>query len=141
MTGVRAAVLRRPDLVGLPLCGALTAAYDAWLVQALGECGPGIALVAVGGLGRGESAPYSDLDLVLVHEAKRPAGGPDVRAIADRVWYPIWDAKVALDHSVRTIEEAVRVSDEDLKALLGMLDLRHIAGVESVSTALRDRIR
>jgi [protein-PII] uridylyltransferase len=141
LTGVRAAVLRRPDLVGLALCAALSAAYDTWLVQALGECGPGIALVAVGGLGRGESAPYSDLDLVLVHETQRGGAGPDVPSIADRVWYPIWDAKIALDHSVRTIDEAVRVADADLKAMLGMLDLRHIAGDEAVSAQLRDRIR
>lgn len=140
LTEVRAAVLRRPDLVGLALCDALGAAYDAWLVRALGDCGPGIALVAVGGLGRGESAPYSDLDLVLVHEG-RGAAGPDVGAIADRVWYPIWDAKIALDHSVRTIDEAVRVGEEDLKAMLGMLDLRHVAGDQTLSAQLRDRIR
>ena len=137
---VRAAVLRRPGLVGLPLCAALGEAYDSWLVQALGDCGPGIALVAVGGLGRGESAPYSDLDLVLVHAGKG-AAGPDLSGIADRVWYPIWDAKVALDHSVRTVDETVRVAQDDLKAMLGLLDLRHIAGDASLSAQLRDRIR
>ena len=141
LTGVRAAVLRRPDLVGLELCTALTEAYDGWLRQALGDCGPGVALVAVGGLGRGEQAPYSDLDLVLVHDGRAAAGREDIRDIADRVWYPIWDAKVALDHSVRTIDEAVRVADEDLKAMLGLLDVRHVAGDAEVTAQLRERIR
>jgi [protein-PII] uridylyltransferase len=140
LTGVRAAVLRRPDLAGIALCTALSDAYDGWLAEALGDCGPGVALVAVGGLGRAEPAPYADLDLVLLHGGGR-GGVHDVRDIADRVWYPIWDAKVALDHSVRTVDEAVDVAEGDLKAMLGMLDLRHVAGDRTMSDQLRERIR
>jgi len=75
---------------------------------------PGIALVAVGGLGRREPAPYSDLDLLLVHSGR----SSDVAEVADRIWYPIWDTGIGLDHSVRTVEQAVAVAKEDLKAAL-----------------------
>ena len=95
-----------------------------------------MALVAVGGLGRREQAPYSDLDLVLVH--RRAANG--VQPIADAIWYPIWDSGLRLDHSVRTVDEALGVAKEDLKAMLGMLDMRHIAGDAALSGDLRERV-
>ena len=82
-----------------------------------------MALVAVGSLGRGEVAAGSDLDLVLLHDGRR-----DVAAVADAVWYPVWDSGVGLDHAVRTVEEAVAVARTDLKAALGLLDARHVAG-------------
>ena len=94
---------------------------------------PGVALVAVGGLGRREPAPYSDLDLVLLHEGKVP----DLAELADSIWYPIWDSKVKLDHSVRTPDQAVTVAKDDLKALLGLLDVRHIAGDAGMTGRLR----
>jgi [protein-PII] uridylyltransferase len=81
-------------------------------------------------------APYSDLDLLLLHEGK-VAG---LTEIADRLWYPIWDSGVALDHSVRTPDEAVAVADSDIKAVAGMLDLRHIAGDEAITTGVRERV-
>jgi [protein-PII] uridylyltransferase len=96
----------------------------------------GIALVAVGGLGRRELAPYSDLDLVLLHSGK--AGS--VRALADSLWYPIWDSGLGLDHAVRTPDEAVAVAKNDLKALLGLLDIRHVAGDAGLSSQVRERI-
>ena len=92
--------------------------------------------MAVGGLGRREPAPGSDLDLVLVHD-----GRTDVAALADALWYPLWDSGVGLDHSVRTVVEAVAVAGEDLKAALGLLDARHVAGDASVSGALRTATR
>ncbi len=92
----------------------------------------GIALVAVGSLGRREPPPHGDLDLVLVHD-----GRPEIAALADALWYPVWDAKLRLDHSVRTIAEAVAVAGDDVKAGLGLLDARHVAGDPEVTAALR----
>ena len=83
----------------------------------------GLALVAVGSLGRGDLAPGSDLDLLLVH-----AGWPDVTAVADRLWYPIWDDPMPLDHSVRTLAQVNQAADSDLRVALGLLDARFIAG-------------
>ncbi len=92
----------------------------------------GVALVAVGSLGRREPPPHGDLDLVLVHE-----GRPEIAALADAVWYPIWDAGLRLDHSVRTVAEAVGVASTDVKAGLGLLDARFVAGDAGLAAALR----
>ncbi|SDO63244.1 [protein-PII] uridylyltransferase [Geodermatophilus sp. DSM 45219] len=92
----------------------------------------GVALVAVGSLGRREPPPHGDLDLVLVHE-----GRPEIAALADAVWYPIWDAGLRLDHSVRTLAEAVGVASTDVKAGLGLLDVRFVAGDAGLAAALR----
>ncbi len=135
----RAALLARTDLVGTALREALGELYDRWLSELLGDPGPGAALVAVGSLGRRETSPGSDVDLVLVHDGSRPAA--DLSALADRVWYPVWDAGVGLDHSVRTVEEAVGVAGEDLKAALGLLDARHLAGDEDLTRSVLARTR
>ena len=126
-------------------------ALDAWLAGLVAEAvggtppqkqrrgGPpprtgtdGLALVAVGSLGRRELPPNGDVDLVLVHE-----GRPEVAAIADALWYPIWDAGVRLDHSVRSIPEAVTVASTDAKAGFGLLDVRLIAGDADLAARLR----
>lgn len=132
----RAALLADVGRTGPALRTALAALYDGWLAGLLGDPGPGIALVAVGGLGRCEMAPGSDLDLVLVH-----AGVDRMAAVADALWYPIWDTGVGLDHSVRTVAEALAVAADDLKAALGLLDARHIAGDAGLSAELLTRTR
>jgi [protein-PII] uridylyltransferase len=124
----------RPGLVGAALRDALADAYDQWLAAALPERS-GVALVAVGGLGRREMAPCSDLDLMLLYTP----GTEDVAATADALWYPVWDSRIGLDHSVRTPGQAVAVAAEDLKAMLSLLDLRHVAGDAGLSGELRER--
>ena len=96
-----------------------------------GVAADGVALVAVGGLGRRQCAPYGDLDLVLLH-----AGVPGMDELAGAVWYPIWDARLGLDHSVRTIPEALSVAHDDVKVALGLLDARHVAGDRELSARL-----
>jgi [protein-PII] uridylyltransferase len=81
-------------------------------------------------------APYSDLDLVLLHDGKR-----DVAELADSLWYPLWDARVELDHSVRTVGQAVQVAATDLRAALGLLDARLIAGDDALFTAMDTAVR
>lgn len=83
---------------------ALVDLHDFWLSSRAASIGIDhkVALVAVGALGRRELAPYSDLDLVLLHD-----GRADIDRLADQLWYPLWDAGVGLDHSVRTPGQAV----------------------------------
>jgi len=124
-------------LGGLAFAAAYSDAVDIWMAELLGDPA-GVALLAVGAYGRRELCPASDLDLVLVHDGKR---GRDLRALADAIWYPIWDSGIALDHSVRTSKEARAVADRDLKAALGLLDGRLVAGDAVLAEPLLARIR
>ncbi len=123
----RAALIARSEPYGPERRKQLSGAADRWLGRLLNTATGGdesqVALVAVGGYGRGELVVGSDLDVLLLHSKKR-----DMAGVADAIWYPIWDAGVKLDHSVRTLEHARTMAGEDLKVLLGLLDLRHIAG-------------
>ncbi len=92
----------------------------------------GVALVAVGGYGRAELAPYSDLDVVLVHDDDVELGD-----LGERLWYPIWDSGARLDHSVRSFAQMAEVAETDLKVASGMLDIRHLAGDPNVTLRLR----
>ncbi|MEV2240006.1 [protein-PII] uridylyltransferase [Micromonospora sp. NPDC049891] len=124
------------EVVGVPAGIGATArraradAYDAWLARLL-PARPGVALLAVGGLGRRQCAPYGDLDLVLVH-----AGVPGIDELAAALWYPIWDAGLRLDHSVRTVAEALSVAQDDVKVALGLLDARLVAGDQDLADTL-----
>ena len=131
----RQELIERSDLHGEAFCSALAAAADDWLTRLLHEATAGdtngVALVAVGGYGRSSLCPYSDLDVVLVHDRRRDVGG-----VADAVWYPVWDEGVRLDHSVRRPDEVLAVARDDLRAQLGLLDGRLVAGDRSVSEPL-----
>jgi [protein-PII] uridylyltransferase len=107
------------------------AALDTWLRTIFPSHLPGVSLLAVGGLGRRDCAPLSDLDLVLLHN-----GTAGIDRIASALWYPIWDARLGLDHSVRTLPEALSVSHDDVKVALGLLDARHVAGDQALSAEL-----
>ncbi|MFC9117522.1 [protein-PII] uridylyltransferase [Streptomyces sp. NPDC057092] len=125
---------------GPPRRSALAGLTDEWLAGLFAAGAPGargISLVAVGGYGRAELSPRSDLDLLLLHDGSAPQA---VSALADRLWYPVWDLGLALDHSVRTPAEARRTAGEDLKVQLGLLDARHVAGDLGLTTALRTTV-
>jgi [protein-PII] uridylyltransferase len=114
---------------------ALADERDAWLASLLPAV-DGVALVAVGSLGRRDCVERSDIDVVMVHNGLKNIGD-----IAERVWYPIWDAGLGLDHSVRTLAEAGRVGRDDVKAALGMLDGRYVAGDRALADAFVREMR
>ncbi|MFJ6129858.1 [protein-PII] uridylyltransferase [Streptomyces griseoviridis] len=125
---------------GPPRRSALSELTDEWLFglfTAGTEGLRGVSLVAVGGYGRGELSPRSDLDLLLLHDG---ADNAAVAALADRIWYPVWDLGLALDHSVRTPGEARRTAGDDLKVQLGLLDARHLAGDLGLTASLRTAV-
>lgn len=123
-------LLRDRSVAGPAFGRAYAALVDEWLTELLPDVA-GLALVAVGGYGRGELAPGSDLDVVLVHDKRT-----DATAIADQIWYPIWDAGFRLDHSVRTVKAALSLADTDLWVGLGLLDARWIAGGRDLAEEL-----
>lgn len=82
-----------------------------------------VALVGVGANGRQDLTLGSDFDLVLVHEKDYK-----IDQIAEKLWYPIWDLGIKLDHSVRTPSQVRNMASIDLAVVLGWLDARTIAG-------------
>jgi [protein-PII] uridylyltransferase len=94
-----------------------------------------VALVAVGGYGRRELLPGSDLDVLLLHTER-----PGISALADQIWYPIWDSGTRLDHAVRTPREGREVARSDLRTALGMLHARHVAGDPELTAGLRQGV-
>ncbi|KJK58784.1 [protein-PII] uridylyltransferase [Saccharothrix sp. ST-888] len=132
----RSRLLAEPGRHGAERRTALAALADDWLAELYEASGApsGTALVAVGGYGRGELSPRSDLDVLLLHQ------GTLDPALPERIWYPVWDGGAALDHSVRTVSEARTVAAEDLKAQLGLLDARHLAGDPELTAALRSAV-
>jgi [protein-PII] uridylyltransferase len=114
---------------------AYAAFVDAWFGDLLLD-GVGLAVIATGSYGRRELCPASDLDVVLLHEGRR-----DIKQVAERLWRPIWDAGIRLDHGVRTIGEALAVAEGDLKAALALLDARFVMGDQRLADAFTTRGR
>lgn len=121
---------------------AIRAVTEEWLAELFADAvgrRSGVALAAVGSLGRADSGPLSDLDLVLLHDG-RTTSAEQVAAMADRIWYPVWDAGLKLDHSVRTAGECRRVAADDLAAAMGLLDLSLIAGDRDLVAGIRSSV-
>lgn len=98
----------------------------------------GFALAATGSLARGESTPFSDLDLTLLHDPS--LGKEEVVRVAESIWYPLWDSPFRLDHSVRTPAATLATAEKDPTAFLALLDLAHIAGDEELTASTRSQI-
>lgn len=129
----RALLLADNSLTGAAWCRAHGDLVDVWLQELLARVADGaeLALVALGGYGRSELCPQSDIDVMLVHNGRR-----DIREIADRIWYPIWDEGLHLGHSVCTVREAVEVASDNLDTATALLSARHVAGDPDLSERL-----
>ncbi len=98
-----------------------------------------VALVAVGGYGRAELCPYSDLDLWFLVPNNIMASGR-AQALAEAVLYPLWDLKMEVGHAVRTVDEALQLSREDLTACTALLDTRFLDGDRALFDKLEREI-
>jgi [protein-PII] uridylyltransferase len=126
-------------LRGFDFCRAYTDAVDAWLAELFSAApADGLALVAVGGYGRRELCPGSDLDLILLHRGGRRDRG-DLTRRAEQIWYPIWDRGMKLGHAVRTVKEAVSLAGSDLNTATSQLDTRLLAGDPELADELLRR--
>jgi [protein-PII] uridylyltransferase len=116
-----------------------SALVDARLRELFAETRPpaGLALVALGGYGRRELAPASDVDLLVLHAN---TDAETVAHVVDRLLYPLWDTGLAVGHAVRTPDEAVAIAGERLDALTATLDGRLLAGDADVWAAARGSV-
>ncbi len=133
----RGLLLADNAVTGSRWCRAHAQLVDQWLAELLDQAAggklDGLALVAVGGYGRAEMCPQSDIDVYLVH------GRRQVAEVADRIWYPIWDEALHLGHSVCTVSEALRLAGDDLDTATALLSARHVAGDETLTVELAER--
>ncbi len=97
-----------------------------------------VALVAVGGYGRGELAPYSDLDLLFVHDPRARARATE---LTEYVLYMLWDLGLKVGHATRSVEECVKLARGDHTIETALLESRHLAGAEDLSAQLQERFR
>jgi len=105
--------------------------------SALGKTGKnskGLAIAAVGGYGRGELSPGSDLDIVILHQGQFSQSA--LSEFVNNLLYPLWDNK-SVDHSVRTRTETRDAAESDLKVALGLLDIRVVAGDADLVAAVQ----
>ncbi|MEZ5321195.1 MAG: [protein-PII] uridylyltransferase [Microthrixaceae bacterium] len=132
---VRADLLEDRGLRGRAFVERYTQRIDEWLVglfeEALGGVG-GVALVATGGHGRRELAPQSDLDLLLLH-----SGTLDLER-SERLWYPMWDARLKVGHSTRTVRETLSLAADDLATATALLSARHLVGDDRLTEHLAE---
>jgi len=85
----------------------------------------GLSLVAVGGYGREELSPYSDIDLLFLH---LPGNGKDLKGWIQALLHPLWDWGLTVGYTVQTPKDSWRAAQRDLDLLLSFLDARWVGG-------------
>ena len=108
------------------------------LFNSLGDLSKGLSIAAVGGFGRGELSPGSDLDLLILHKNKSDS---ELLEITNGLLYPLWDQGFKVDHSVRTLGQNRDTAEIDLRVAMGLLDIRLVAGdADLVAAAQSDAV-
>ncbi|MHA1565154.1 MAG: [protein-PII] uridylyltransferase [Alphaproteobacteria bacterium] len=95
-----------------------------------------LAAVAVGGYGRGEMAPFSDIDLLFVLPYKRT---PRSEQIVEYVLYMLWDLGLKVGHATRSLDECIRLARKDLTIRTSLLESRYLSGDQPLYLELRQR--
>ncbi|MFB3129782.1 MAG: [protein-PII] uridylyltransferase, partial [Lysobacteraceae bacterium] len=133
---VRAALLAHPH-AGLRVARSYTHIMDVVVAGVFHYCvshlhpapirtkGQQLAVVAVGGTGRGEMAPYSDVDLLFLTPYKQTAWG---ESVIESMLYILWDLKLKVGQSVRSIDDCIRLAGADLTIRTTLLEKRFICG-------------
>jgi [protein-PII] uridylyltransferase len=104
----------------------------------VGKARGSIALVALGGYGRRELYPFSDVDLLLLHDWKAKRY---MQEVSESILYPLWDAGFDVGHSVRTVKDSVRFAGDDFIFQVSLLDARMLVGTDSLYLDLLKRYR
>src|SRR5437773_6766116 len=144
----RLKMLHRAGAGGREICQARAAVLDVLLRYILNAVEastsvegkmppPDFALVAMGGYGRGELNPQSDIDIMFLHNGDtistaRGKPHPFLSALTDGVLYPLWDIGLKVGHSVRTVDDCVKVANSDMQSKTSLIEARLIAGTQEM---------
>jgi len=141
----RLKILHRAGAGGLEICRARAAILDV-LLRYLWETTkrslskeaqrefPQLAVVAIGGYGRAELNPHSDIDFMFLH-SRQVAGTrplPYLQKIIDGILYPMWDVGLKVGHSARSVEDCVKVANSDMQSKTSLIEARLVVGDESL---------
>lgn len=98
----------------------------------------GLAVVALGGYGRRELCPYSDIDLMLLYSREEHRL---VESVAETLFYPLWDAGLELGHGARTVDECLEAAEENLELLTSFFQARFLVGDQQLFRELMTRLQ
>ncbi|MEP7014989.1 MAG: [protein-PII] uridylyltransferase [Verrucomicrobiota bacterium] len=140
--GGREICQRRAELVDVLLQHVFTAAAAAATVSDKDAKAEPLALIAIGGYGRGELNPSSDVDVMLLH--RRPNAkviSPYLEEMVEQLLYLLWDSGFKVGHSTRSIKEAIVQANRDMQTKTSMLEARFLAGDPSLAMEFRKQFR
>lgn len=138
--GGRDICARRVDLVDVLLRQAFTAATAA-AEKETGTTESALALIALGGYGRGELNPFSDVDVMLLHRQSAGRVSPYIEQMVEQILYLLWDIGFKVGHSTRSIKEAVAQANRDMLTKTAMLESRYLAGDPKLADEFREEFR
>ena len=104
-----------------------------------GEAPERFAVCAVGGFGRSEMAPGSDLDLLFLQANHKASDWSE--GVTEYVLYMLWDMGLKVGQSTRSVEQCLKLAKEDQTILTSLLDCRYLAGDEALATQFRQKFR
>ncbi len=137
--GGREICARRAELVDILLRYVFGAA--AATVRGNGETKVPVALIALGGYGRGELNPFSDVDVMVLHHHGVAEISPHLQEMANQVLYLLWDSGFKVGHSTRSIKEAITEANRDMRTKTAMLESRFLAGDSELAQEFRKQFR
>jgi len=137
--GGREICARRAELVDVLLQYVFGAAATA--TRGNGESGIALALIALGGYGRGELNPFSDIDVMLLHHKGRKKISPHLEEMVQQVLYLLWDSGFKVGHSTHSIKDAIAQANRDMRTKTAMLESRFLAGDAELAREFREQFR
>jgi [protein-PII] uridylyltransferase len=137
--GGREICARRAELVDVLLQYVFGAAATS--ARGNGAAKIPLALVALGGYGRGELNPFSDIDVMLLHHQEKKGISPHLEEMVQQVLYLLWDSGFKVGHSTRSIKEAVAQANQDMRTKTAMLESRFLAGDAELAREFRRQFR
>ena len=137
--GGREICARRAELVDI----LLRYVFGGAAATARGSGKPTIplALIALGGYGRGELNPFSDIDVMILHHKSAAEISPNLEEMVNQVLYLLWDSGFKVGHSTRSVKEAITEANRDMRTKTAMLESRFLAGDDELAQQFRDQFR
>lgn len=139
----RQIVRARAQVIDLILHRLFTAAEQHYRPQHPAAAAGALTLVAIGGYGRAELSPHSDIDIMFLHDrpARRGADhSPYVKAVVEEILYLLWDIGLKLGHSTRTVAEAVTQANSDMQSKTSLIESRRLAGDAALYAEFREAL-